>query len=93
MLDGRIVVSRNSFDRVALNRAIIRYHLPLFECRWLDVVRRTWPDCAKAGYGLPSITEKLGIHYRHHKALKDARAAGEVLQRTMKEAGLASKTS
>ena len=77
ILSEHIVVSHTAFDRVALNRAIVRYGLPEVKCRWLElarVVRRTWPDCAKAGYGLPSITEKLGIHYRHHNALEDARA-------------------
>ncbi len=91
ILSEHIVVSHTAFDRVALNWAIARYGLPEVKCRWLDsarVVRRTWPDCAKAGYGLPSITEKLGIHYRHHNALEDARAAGEVLQRAIIESGI-----
>jgi DNA polymerase-3 subunit epsilon len=91
LLSERIVVSHTAFDRTALKRAISRYELPEIECQWLDsarVVRRTWTSCARAGYGLSSIAEQLGISYRHHDALEDARAAGKVLLRAIKESGI-----
>jgi DNA polymerase III subunit epsilon len=91
VLSGRIVVSHTAFDRAALRRAITRYELPEIECQWLDsarVVRRTWTNCARSGYGLSSIADQLGIDYRHHDALEDARAAGKVLLRAIKESGI-----
>jgi DNA polymerase III subunit epsilon len=52
------------------------------------VVRRTWTSCARSSYGLSSIAELLGINYRYHDALEDARAAGKVLLRAIKESGI-----
>lgn len=93
-LAGRVVVSHTPFDRVALWQTITRYGLPQFECQWLDfarVVRRTWPECARSGYGLRSIAAKLGIEFGHHDALEDARAAGTVLLRAISQSGIGIK--
>jgi DNA polymerase-3 subunit epsilon len=90
-LNGNIVVSHTSFDRVALSRACEKNDLPICECHWLDsakVVRRTWPRFARSGYGLKNVAEHFGIQYRPHDALEDARCAGEILTRAMAESGL-----
>ncbi|MEX1254575.1 MAG: exonuclease domain-containing protein [Dehalococcoidia bacterium] len=91
LLDGRIVVSHTAFDRLAMARATERYRLPAIECRWLDtarVVRRTWTQFAKSGYGLADMARWCGITFVHHKADEDARAAGMILAHAMAETGL-----
>jgi DNA polymerase-3 subunit epsilon len=89
--DGRVVVSHTPFDKTALRAVCGKYGLPEVRCRWLDsarVVRRAWTECSRRGYGLSSVAAKLGIHFRHHDALEDARAAGLVLVRAIEETGL-----
>lgn len=101
-LNGNIVVSHTHFDRTALVQATERYRgndfyergpfdLPPVECRWLDsakVVRRTWLEFAQRGYGLVNVCGHLGIEFRHHDALEDARAAGELILRAMGQTGM-----
>lgn len=90
-LRNHVVVSHTAFDRAALGQSCNRYVLPAIECAWLDsarVVRRTWDRFAKQGYGLRNVCASLGISYRAHDAVEDARAAGEVLIRAMQETGL-----
>jgi DNA polymerase-3 subunit epsilon len=90
-LSGRFVVTHTAFDRGALRRAVARYSLSEIDCRWLDsarVVRRTWPEYSRSGYGLSLIAASLGIEYRHHDALEDARAAGEVLVQAMNKSSI-----
>lgn len=90
-LSGKIVVSHTAFDRVAMARACEKYSLPCIESTWLDsakVVRRVWGEFARRGYGLKNVAEKLGITFRHHSAVEDARAAGLVLTRAIETTGL-----
>jgi DNA polymerase III subunit epsilon len=90
-LGGQIVVTHTHFDRVAMHQAAARWSLPSLECTWLDsarVVRRTWPDCARSGYGLSAVCERIGYMFDHHNALEDAKASGQVLLAAMRESGL-----
>ena len=90
-LSGQVVVSHTAFDRTSLSRVTEKYNLPGIHCTWLDsarVVRRAWPEFAWSGYGLKNVTKTLGIDFKHHDALEDARAAGEVFVRAMRETGL-----
>ncbi len=90
-LRGKITVSHTPFDRLALARACERYALKGCACRWLDsarVVRTAWPRFSRSGYGLSSIAAHLGIEYQAHDALEDARCAGLVLLRAVRETGL-----
>ncbi len=91
LLNGKIVVSHTAFDRLAMARATERYQLPAIECRWLDtarVVRRTWTQFAKSGYGLADMARWCGITFVHHRADEDARVAGMILAHAMAETGL-----
>lgn len=86
-----VVVSHTTFDRSAIGAVFSKYDLDLPEIRWLDsarVVRRTWPDLSQRGYGLANVAKRLGIQFRHHDAIEDARAAGEILVRAIGESGL-----
>ena len=91
---NRIVVSHTPFDRSALERACHRSSLKQCECRWLDsakVVRRTWPQFSKSGYGLSNVAKHFGIAYQAHDALEDARCAGLLLLRAIAETGFSSE--
>jgi DNA polymerase-3 subunit epsilon len=86
----RLVVCHTSFDRVALGRAADKYGLPTITCTWLDsakVARRAWPKFAHRGYGLANVAGELGIAFRHHAAVEDARAAGEIVLRAIADTG------
>ena len=82
-LRGSVLVSHTSFDRVAFERAMARYNLEQLQVTWLDsarIARRAWPDrYGRRGYGLKNVAGDLGISFRHHDALEDARAAAEVV--------------
>ncbi len=91
-LEGATVVSHTAFDRNAVRQACERYALAVPSPRWLDsaaVARRAWPDrFAKRGYALPRVAEWLGIRFRHHDALEDARAAAEIVLAAERHTGL-----
>jgi DNA polymerase-3 subunit epsilon len=90
-LRDSIVVSHTTFDRTALRKACDRSGLPGCEYTWLDstrVVRMTWPQFSKAGYGLTNLARHFGIEYQAHDALEDARCAGLLVLRAMALTGL-----
>ncbi len=90
--ENNVVVSHTHFDRVSINRAAEKYGKVFNVPIWLDtamVVRRAWPDkYASRGYGLANVAKDLGIEFLHHNAKEDARAAGEILIKTIREIGL-----
>lgn len=91
-LQGQIVVCHTAFDRAAMSQVIDKYSMPSIQCDWLDsarVVRRTWPEFAWSGYGLANICDFLGIKFKHHNALEDAKAAGKVLVQAISKNDLA----
>ena len=90
-LSGRVVVSHTWFDRVSTSRAVEKFGLTEIQCTWLDsakVVRRTWPEFARRGYGLANVAQRFAIEFTHHNAQEDARAAGEILLRAIADTGL-----
>lgn len=90
-LDGQIVVTHTTFDKVAVYRASAKYQAIPLACTWLDsacVVRRAWKDRARSGYGLQSVCESIGYQFTAHDALEDAKAAGNILIAAMAHTGL-----
>ncbi len=90
-LENTICVCHTHFDRVSVGRAFAKYNLKEIEVVWLDsarVARRTWEDCAWRGYGLASVCEMIGYKFRHHDALEDAKASGQVLLAAIEKSGL-----
>lgn len=78
----QVVVTHTSFDRTALAQALAKHKLKPISCTWLDsarVVRRTWTQFSRNGYGLGNVCGMLRIEFKAHDALEDARAAGEVV--------------
>ena len=93
VLEGTVLVSHTGFDRVALDGAMTRYGLALIRATWLDsamIARRAWPHRynRRRGWRLASIAADLGITFRHHDALEDARAAAEIVIRACRHTGL-----
>lgn len=92
MLENKVVVHHMPFDRVALKRVCEKYNLEDFQISWIDtakVTRRTWKEFSFKGYGLESITNHLGIKFKHHDALEDAIAAGQVFLHACNHTGIA----
>ena len=86
-----VVATHTPFDQTAIRRVSAKYGIELPVITWLDtarVVRRTWLDLSRRGYGLAPVAERLGIEFQHHNAAEDARAAGEILLHAMRETGL-----
>jgi DNA polymerase-3 subunit epsilon len=89
--NNTICVSHTHFDRVSVGRTLAKYGLKEMETVWLDsarVARRTWEDCAWSGYGLANLCEKIGYKFRHHDALEDAKASGQVLLAAIEVSGM-----
>ena len=90
-LEDNVVVAHTHFDRVALQRASERRNVQQPRCNWIDsamVARRTWVECARRGYGLSDVCRRIGYEFRHHNALEDAKASGQVLLAAMEKSGL-----
>lgn len=90
LLEGRIIVTHGSFDRIAISRACQKYGLPMVEAHWLDnqtVVRRTWPQFSRRGYSLGNLANHFGIDFRHHDALEDAVATAHIFRLALAESG------
>jgi len=90
-LTGGICVSHTHFDRVSVGRAINKYSLNSINTVWLDsarVARRAWEECAWSGYGLSNVCKMIGYEFKHHDALEDAKASGQVLVAAIDKTGL-----
>ena len=83
LLEGTPLVSHTGFDRSALDGAMLRYGLRPLRVRWLDsgqIARRAWPErYRRRGWNLANVAADLGISFRHHDAVEDARAAPEIV--------------
>ena len=82
MIGGKVLFHHMPFDKVAINRTLLKYQLEIKNPIWIDsakVVRRTWSEYSSSGYGLKSITKSLNIIFNHHNALEDAIATGKVV--------------
>ena len=90
-LNNTICVSHTHFDRVSISRALENYGLKEFNTVWLDsarVARRTWEEFAWRGYGLANVCNKIGYEFKHHDALEDAKASGQVVLAAIEATGL-----
>ena len=91
LLEGSVLVSHTGFDRRAVDAAMERYGLRPLRARWLDsatVARRAWPERYRRRWNLALIARDLGISFRHHDAVEDARAAGEIVLHACRHTGL-----
>ncbi len=85
---GSVIVTHTTFDQTALRQAATNYGLPELDCIWLDsarVVRRQWDQFRNSGYGLTNVADFLGIKYKPHDALEDARTAGVIILKAIEQ--------
>lgn len=90
-LNDKIAVHHMPFDRIAINRACDLYDLEHTKPKWLDsakIVRRTWTEFSKSGYGLSNIAKFLNLTFEHHDALEDAIVAGLIVVKASEIANL-----
>lgn len=88
MIGGKVLFHHMPFDKVAINRTLLKYQLEIKNPIWIDsakVVRRTWSEYSSSGYGLKSITKSLNIIFKHHNALEDAIATGKVVLKALEK--------
>lgn len=86
LVENQILFHHMPFDKIALNRAFIKYELDFLDTCWVDsakLVRRTWKEFSSSGYGLKSISNYLGIKFNHHNALEDSIATGNVILKAL----------
>ena len=87
-IGGAPVVAHSRFDERALRQASEHWRLDPPAWSWFDsiqVARLTWPHFVESGYGLKSLSARLGIPLRHHQALDDAKAAAAIVAAAMRE--------
>lgn len=90
-LEGCVVVHHTHFDRTALRQVAARLSQAEIDCNWLDsamVARRAWDRFSHSGYGLGNLASEFGIQFKHHQAAEDARCAGIVVLRAIRETGI-----
>jgi DNA polymerase-3 subunit epsilon len=90
-LRGQVVLTYTHFDRTSLSRALTVCMDEALPCQWLDVarvVRHSWHDLARSGYGIYPVTKKLGIACDRHRALDHAIATANVLLIAMQTTGI-----
>lgn len=90
-MDNSVCVSHTHFDRVSITRAFVKYGMKPLDAMWLDsarVARRTWEQFARSGYGLSNVCEHIGYEFKHHDALEDAKASGQVILTAIKQTGI-----
>jgi DNA polymerase-3 subunit epsilon len=87
-LAGNIVVTHTAFDIDALNAACDKYNVAHFNCTWLDsrdVARNIWNSTR---YGLADVCNIINYNFRHHDALEDAKASGQIIVAATTKTGL-----
>lgn len=90
-MSNAVCISHTHFDRVSIYRAFEKYSLTQLELTWLDsakIARRTWEECAWSGYGLANVCQLIGYGFKHHDALEDAKAAGQIVIAAINKSGL-----
>lgn len=87
-LTSYIVLHHTSFDRVAISRACRINDLELLDVQWLDsslIVRKTWNQFSKSGYGLSNLANYHKIEFQHHDALQDAITTYKIVELALRD--------
>ena len=87
-LNGSFLVSHTNFDRRALDRAMRLHGAEPLQAHWLDsvkIARRAWPG--RSTYKLGALAEQLGVVFRHHDALEDARVVVDIVLKACEACG------
>lgn len=90
-MHNAVCISHTHFDRVSLTRALEKYGMNPFEVIWLDsarVARRAWKQFARSGFGLSNVCDHIGYEFKHHDALEDAKASGQIILTAIRQTGI-----
>lgn len=83
LMEAFPLVQHSRFDERAFDGACQQAGLPVLRAFWADsvaIARKAWPELrGNGGHGLAHLKKVLGLHFRHHDAGEDARAAAEVV--------------
>lgn len=81
VLCNQVLVAHNAgFDMGVLRACLQQHRLPIPDIQFTctrAIARQAWPN--HSGFGLRAIADRLGICFRHHDALEDARACAQIL--------------
>lgn len=90
-ISGQTVVSHSHFDRSAVRLASERWQIaPPAPALWIDsvhVAMAAFPELVQRGCSLRDLADALGIRFRHHDALEDARAAALLVAKATEATG------
>lgn len=83
ILEAYPLVQHSRYDEKAFDAACRLSEFPGLRSVWSDsvaIARQAWPELrGNGGHGLANLKKVLGLHFRHHDAGEDARAAAEVI--------------
>lgn len=82
LLSNAYVVSHTFFDKTAIENSIQKHSLQTLEYKWIDScksARKAWGHIPLASYGLANVSQFIGYQFKHHDALEDAKACGEIM--------------
>lgn len=80
LVRGRVIIAHNArFDLGVLVHSLAAFEIPCpdleFTCTRL-IARRAWPG--RSRYGLKPLGDWLGVQFRHHDALEDAKCCAKI---------------
>jgi len=82
-LEAHPLIQHSRFDEKAFDAACKLSNQQILKSVWTNsvaVAREAWPELrGNGGHGLANLKKVLGLHFRHHDAGEDARAAAEVV--------------
>lgn len=84
LIENEIVFNHNGSDKSKLTDVCNKYGLSIPNVIWLNsatVVRRTWEQFSKSGYGVENMCDYLGIDLKAHNAASDALATAEIINK------------
>lgn len=92
LLERHPLIQHSSFDKRAIDSACASATLSAAHWRWsnsVTIARRAWPEfIGNGGHGLSHLKRQLGLHFDHHDAGEDARAAALVVLHAEARLGL-----
>jgi len=91
-LDGRTVIAHNAgFDMGVLRALLDEYEMDHPDLRYactMTMSRRAWPELKR--HRLDVVANHLGVEFKHHDAVEDARAAAWIALHAARKFGVAS---
>ncbi|WP_295802170.1 exonuclease domain-containing protein [uncultured Microbulbifer sp.] len=81
LLHGKVCISHSDFDVQAIEQACRKHSLKTPQPKWIDsaaAARSQAPAGYTGGFKLDTLCEFIGYKFKHHDAIEDAAACGQV---------------